>query len=69
MSYNQKVWLGVLVLCSLFWLAVIAGVLSAHKAFDRAQMQNQQEYTAKYSQHYQGTAASGQPLQARSHTS
>ncbi|WP_269933773.1 hypothetical protein [Serratia liquefaciens] len=69
MSYNQKVWLGVLVLCSLFWLTVIGGVLSVHKVFDRAQTQNQQEFTAKYSQHYQGTATSGHTLQARSPTS
>lgn len=69
MSYNQKVWLGILVLCSVFWLAVIGSIFSAHRAFDHAQLQNQQEFTAKYSQHNQGTVGSGPALQARAHTS
>ncbi|CAI0801132.1 hypothetical protein [Serratia quinivorans] len=69
MSYNQKVWLGVLVLCSVFWLAVIGGIFSAHQAYERAERQSQQEFTARYSQHVQGAMAPGHSLQAQSHAS
>ncbi|VEI72147.1 Uncharacterised protein [Serratia quinivorans] len=69
MSYNQKVWLGILVLCSVFWLAVIGSVFSAHRAFKHANLQNRQEFTVRYSQHVQGAAAPGHGLQAQSPTS
>ncbi|QGH62925.1 hypothetical protein [Serratia proteamaculans] len=69
MSYNQKVWLGVLVLCGVFWLAVIGGIFSAHQAYERAERQSQQDFTVRYSQHVQGAAAPGHSLQAQSHTS
>ncbi|CAI1494730.1 Uncharacterised protein [Serratia quinivorans] len=69
MSYNQKVWLGALVLCGVFWLAVIGGIFSAHRALERTELQNQQDFTVRYSQHVQGAAAPGQSLRAQSHTS
>ncbi|CAI0897772.1 Uncharacterised protein [Serratia quinivorans] len=69
MSYNQKVWLGILVLCGVFWLAVIGGIFSAHQAYERAELQNQQEFTVRYSQHVQGAATPDHSLQAQSHTS
>lgn len=28
MSYNQKVWLGVLTVCALFWLTLISAIFS-----------------------------------------
>lgn len=68
MSYNQKIWLGVLVLCSVFWLAVIGGIFSAHQAYERAERQSQQEFTARYSQHVQGATAPSHSLQAQSPT-
>ncbi|CAI1837318.1 hypothetical protein AB6864_07145 [Serratia proteamaculans] len=69
MSYNQKVWLGILVLCSVFWLAVIGSVFSAHEAFERANLQSQQDFAARYVQHNHGTAAPSHALQAKSPTS
>jgi hypothetical protein len=69
MSYNQKVWLAVLVLCSVFWLVVIGGIFSAHQAYECAEWQSQQEFSARYSPHVQGAAAPGHSLQAQSHTS
>lgn len=69
MSYNQKVWLGILVLCSVFWLAVIGSVFSAHRAFEHANLQNRQDFAARYAQHYHGAAAPGHSLQVKSPTS
>ncbi|CAI0753859.1 Uncharacterised protein [Serratia grimesii] len=69
MSYNQKVWLGILVLCSVFWLAVIGGVFSIHEAYERTSLQSQQDFTTRYSQHYHGTATPNHGLQARTPTS
>jgi hypothetical protein len=69
MSYNQKVWLAILVLCGVFWLAVIGGIFSAHRALEQADLQNQQDFTVRYSQHVQGAVASGRSLQVQSHTS
>ncbi|SMB41728.1 conserved exported hypothetical protein [Serratia proteamaculans] len=66
MSYNQKVWLGILVLCSVFWLAVISSIFSAHEAFEHANLQSQQEFSARYVQPYHGTAAPSHSLQAKS---
>jgi hypothetical protein len=34
MSYNQKVWLGVLTVCTLFWLALISGLYTYGKSLD-----------------------------------
>lgn len=35
MTYNQKAWLGVLLLCTLFWVAVIGGACSLYNRADR----------------------------------
>lgn len=35
MTYNQKIWLGVLLLCTLFWGAVISGACSLYNRTDR----------------------------------
>ncbi len=43
MSYNQKVWLGVLLFCSLFWLTVANSLYSLSKKIDK----HQQEQTVK----------------------
>ncbi len=66
MSYNQKVWLAVLVLCSVFWLTVIGGIFSAHEAVERADRQSQQELAARNTQSYHGTAAQTPAFQAQS---
>lgn len=34
MSYNQKVWLTVLTVCTLFWLALISGLYTYAKSLD-----------------------------------
>ncbi|TQI81280.1 hypothetical protein FHU10_3811 [Serratia fonticola] len=43
MRYNQKVWLGVLVFCTLFWLAVASGIYSLSKKTEK----HLQEHTVK----------------------
>ncbi|HEI8866371.1 hypothetical protein [Serratia sp. AKBS12] len=40
MSYNQKVWLGVVLFCTLFWLAVIQSV---HTLGERLSQQSAQQ--------------------------
>ena len=37
MTYNQKIWLGVFLLCTLFWVAVIGGACSLYQRVDRFQ--------------------------------
>ncbi|WP_411754291.1 hypothetical protein [Serratia sp. (in: enterobacteria)] len=43
MSYNQKVWLGVLTICTLFWLALISGLYTYGKSQDHQHDHGQQE--------------------------
>ncbi|MEE4407360.1 MULTISPECIES: hypothetical protein [unclassified Serratia (in: enterobacteria)] len=68
MSYNQKAWLGVLVLCSVFWLVVIGSIFSVDRVFERTHQQNPEAFTAQASHRYHANAASGNSLQARSPT-
>ncbi|UNK29763.1 hypothetical protein MNO11_08515 [Serratia plymuthica] len=66
MSYNQKAWLSILVLCSVFWLAVFGSVLSVNRVVERDHQQSQEALTAQTSHSYHATAASGHILQAGS---
>lgn len=66
MSYNQKVWLGVLVLCSVFWLVVIGSIFSVNQLFERHHQQSLEAFTAQASHRYHTNAASDHSLQARS---
>ena len=51
MTYNQKIWLGVLLLCTLFWGAVISGACSLYNRTDRLNAhQAQSEFAARHSQ-------------------
>ncbi|MGQ6448853.1 hypothetical protein ACUND8_22640 [Serratia sp. IR-2025] len=51
MTYNQKAWLGVLLLCTLFWVAVIGGACSLYNRADRLNAhQPQSEFAARHSQ-------------------
>jgi hypothetical protein len=43
MSYNQKVWLAVLTLCTLFWLALIGGLYTYGKSLNHQRDHSQQE--------------------------
>ena len=43
MSYNQKVWLAVLTICTLFWLALIGGLFTYGKSLDHQRNHGQQE--------------------------
>ncbi|MNC32795.1 hypothetical protein D3C75_811650 [compost metagenome] len=43
MSYNQKVWLTVLTVCTLFWLALISGIYTYAKSLDHQHDHGQQE--------------------------
>jgi len=50
MTYNQKIWLGVLLLCTLFWAAVISGACSLYNRTDRLNAhQAQSEFAARHS--------------------
>lgn len=50
MTYNQKIWLGVLLLCTLFWGAVISGACSLYNRADRLNAhQAQSEFAARHS--------------------
>ncbi|CAI0869888.1 Uncharacterised protein [Serratia marcescens] len=50
MTYNQKIWLGVLLLCTLFWAAVISGACSLYNRADRLNAhQAQSEFAARHS--------------------
>ncbi|AUO03543.1 hypothetical protein C0558_17870 [Serratia marcescens] len=50
MTYNQKIWLGVLLLCTLFWGAVISGACSLYNRADRLNThQAQSEFAARHS--------------------
>ena len=50
MTYNQKAWLGVLLLCTLFWVAVIGGACSLYNRADRLNAhQPQSEFAARHS--------------------
>ncbi|OJT37322.1 hypothetical protein [Serratia plymuthica] len=64
MSYNQKAWLSILVLCSVFWLVVIGSIFSANRVFERPHQQSLEALTAQTSHSYHATAASGHSLQA-----
>lgn len=66
MSYNQKVWLSVLVLCSVFWLVVIGSFVSVNQLFERNHQQSLEALTAQASHRYHANVASGHSLQARS---
>ncbi|RJK66814.1 hypothetical protein CMV60_09600 [Serratia marcescens] len=51
MTYNQKIWLGVLLLCTLFWGAVISGACSLYNRADRFQAHHpESELAARHSQ-------------------
>ncbi|HGM5490133.1 TPA: hypothetical protein ACKP1B_001746 [Serratia fonticola] len=43
MSYNQKVWLAVLTVCTLFWLTLISAIDTHDKPQDRQREPDQQE--------------------------
>lgn len=43
MSYNQKVWLGVLAVCALFWLTLISGIYTYSKTNTHQHEQSLQE--------------------------
>lgn len=43
MSYNQKVWLAVLTVCTLFWLILISAIYAYDKSQDRQREHGQQE--------------------------
>jgi hypothetical protein len=50
MTYNQKIWLGVLLLCTLFWVVVISGACSLYNRADRLNAhQPQSEFAARHS--------------------
>ena len=50
MTYNQKSRLGVLLLCTLFWVAVIGGACSLYNRADRLNAhQPQSEFAARHS--------------------
>ncbi|BEM33929.1 hypothetical protein FUU19_16605 [Serratia sp. Lou2A] len=50
MTYNQKAWLGVLLLCTLFWVAVIGGACSLYNRADRLNTHTQEsEFAARHS--------------------
>lgn len=63
MSYNQKVWLGILALCSVFWLAVIESVFSVDQVFERPHQQSPNAFTAHASHCSNATPASDRNLQ------
>lgn len=51
MTYNQKIWLGVLLLCTLFWVAVIGGAYSLYQRVDRFQAHHaESEFAARHGQ-------------------
>lgn len=49
MSYNQKVWLAVLIVCTVFWLLVISSLYSLSKKFGPEHHHNQAESIAETS--------------------
>lgn len=72
MTYNQKAWLGVLLLCTLFWVAVIGGACSLYNRADRLNAhQPQSEFAARHSLApcpQQGAQASTAPGMGRDKT-
>ncbi len=51
MTYNQKIWLGVLLLCTLFWVVVIGGACSLYNRLDRLNTNPQEsEFASHYGQ-------------------
>ncbi|MDT3249574.1 hypothetical protein QZQ97_01375 [Serratia sp. root2] len=66
MSYNQKAWLSILVLCSVFWLMVIGSIFSVNRVFERPHQQSLEALTAQATHRYHANAASDHSLQARS---
>ncbi|WP_061795894.1 hypothetical protein [Serratia ficaria] len=63
MTYNQKVWLGILLLCSFFWLAVIGGISSLNGDLGRVgQHRQSDELAAQHGQiHHDTRTAQGTP--------
>lgn len=50
MTYNQKVWLGILLLCALFWMAIIGGACSLYNRADSLNAHRQEnEFAARHS--------------------
>lgn len=50
MTYNQKAWLGVLLLCTLFWVAVIGGACSLYNRTERLGAHHpESEFAARHS--------------------
>lgn len=43
MSYNQKVWLAVLTVCTFFWLTLISAIYSYDKSQDHQREHGQQQ--------------------------
>lgn len=72
MTYNQKAWLGVLLLCTLFWVAVIGGACSLYNRADRLNTHTQEsEFAARHSLapcSQQGAQASTAPGMGRDKT-
>ena len=71
MTYNQKSRLGVLLLCTLFWVAVIGGACSLYNRADRLNAhQPQSEFAARHSGpcSQQGAQASTAPGMGRDKT-
>ncbi|QUY48458.1 hypothetical protein JK621_24335 [Serratia plymuthica] len=66
MSYNQKAWLSILILCSVFWLVVIGSVFSVNEVLERTHQQSLEGLSAQTSHSYHATATSAHGLQARS---
>ncbi|OKB67137.1 hypothetical protein BHU62_08770 [Serratia marcescens] len=50
MTYNQKAWLGVVLLCGLFWAAVIGGASSLYKAERPNAPHQKSEFAARHGQ-------------------
>lgn len=68
MSYNQKAWLSILVLCSVFWLAVIGCVFSVNQVFASPCQQSLEALAAQTSHRNHANAASDHNLQVLSPT-
>ncbi|VEA66796.1 Uncharacterised protein [Serratia plymuthica] len=66
MSYNQKAWLSMLVLCSVFWLVVIGSIFSVNEVFERTQQKSLEGLSVQASHNYHANATSAHSLQARS---
>ncbi|MBI6152724.1 hypothetical protein JEP92_11700 [Serratia surfactantfaciens] len=50
MTYNQKAWLGVLLLCTLFWVAVIGGACSLYNRAEQLGAHHpESEFAARHS--------------------